>query len=417
MRKFKGHDLIKWLKDDMVEQYLADPHHSDEEKRSYAQAHSKTKLPAWSLDDRFELSLALLRALLTQIHARGLVHRDIKPQNIKVDKDANGFNVNIFDLNLSRLSSKPDGRACGTPSYLAPDYDINGVAELDEKSDVFSIALVLAMIWRDSVQREICDSANSIHPLYERESSNWSINFNIGAAIDGFSDKIKQDLTNLLQFMTKKNKPDRADLSAAIIMLEDIYLAHKLTKIPSVYHQGVRDAVNVARVARVKLQELSCRQVNPYSVKSLGEELKSQIKLLHQNCYATREFVAALGIASFNRYVTESMLIDNVDEIVTKFIGAHEEIEKQRQQLRDLFMIVGAEKTISTDKAARLRLVSGQIAHLGTCLEKVAHTPLTLDNVAAETSRLMKKAANIQRALDGFDELKPAREVLARLVK
>jgi eukaryotic-like serine/threonine-protein kinase len=76
-------------------------------------------MEASSLVDR------LARALV-EVHARGLVHRDVKPENILVLDAADapsGFDVKLVDFGLAKLRSNEDdsGFVQGTPSYMSPE--------------------------------------------------------------------------------------------------------------------------------------------------------------------------------------------------------------------------------------------------------------------------------------------------------
>ncbi|MBN2583105.1 MAG: protein kinase [Planctomycetes bacterium] len=77
---------------------------------------------------------------LAHAHRRGLIHRDIKPGNIMVTADNQ---VKMTDFGLARdifrdTSDAEDGRAVGTPLYMAPEQ-CEG-EEGDSRSDVYSMA-------------------------------------------------------------------------------------------------------------------------------------------------------------------------------------------------------------------------------------------------------------------------------------
>ena len=83
----------------------------------------------------------LLRAL-EAAHAQGVVHRDIKPQNMLVD--AQGF-LKVMDFGIARLADSGkgltmDGAVVGTPDYMAPEQLMG--REVDGRTDIYSLAAV-----------------------------------------------------------------------------------------------------------------------------------------------------------------------------------------------------------------------------------------------------------------------------------
>jgi len=86
------------------------------------------------------LGAALSRGLAAA-HARGLVHRDIKPGNVLLGRDG-GIKIADFGLAtfLSKLHESP-GKVFGTPGFLAPEA-LQG-QEIDERSDLYALGVVL----------------------------------------------------------------------------------------------------------------------------------------------------------------------------------------------------------------------------------------------------------------------------------
>ncbi|MGH7521302.1 MAG: protein kinase domain-containing protein [Gemmatimonadales bacterium] len=78
-------------------------------------------------------------------HAEGVIHRDIKPQNIVVEPS--GF-LKVMDFGIARLTNPPQGKglteagtSIGTPDYMSPEQ-LSG-AELDQRSDLYAAGVVL----------------------------------------------------------------------------------------------------------------------------------------------------------------------------------------------------------------------------------------------------------------------------------
>jgi TolB-like protein len=96
------------------------------------------------LEWREALGLVRQAALaLGAAHQAGLVHRDVKPNNIMVD-DAGGVKIMDFGLMRSKLGGEAitrNGDFFGTPEYASPEQC--ETAELDGRSDLYSLGAVL----------------------------------------------------------------------------------------------------------------------------------------------------------------------------------------------------------------------------------------------------------------------------------
>jgi hypothetical protein len=101
------------------------------------------------IEDGLEILLKVCDAV-AYAHHRGVVHRDLKPDNVMVA----GFGqVYLMDWGLARLTkTRPasgDGSQmeapgpCGTPDYMAPEQARGNPSEMDERSDVFGIGAIL----------------------------------------------------------------------------------------------------------------------------------------------------------------------------------------------------------------------------------------------------------------------------------
>jgi serine/threonine protein kinase len=79
---------------------------------------------------------------LAEAHRFGVVHRDLKPGNIMIDKDGN---ARIMDFGIARsLAVKRmtgEGAIVGTPEYMSPEQAEG--EDVDQRSDIYSLGIIL----------------------------------------------------------------------------------------------------------------------------------------------------------------------------------------------------------------------------------------------------------------------------------
>jgi serine/threonine protein kinase/Tfp pilus assembly protein PilF len=79
---------------------------------------------------------------LAEAHSLGVVHRDLKPQNIIIDK---GGNAKIMDFGIARSIREKGitgaGVMIGTPEYMSPEQ--TEAKDVDQRSDIYSLGIIL----------------------------------------------------------------------------------------------------------------------------------------------------------------------------------------------------------------------------------------------------------------------------------
>lgn len=94
-----------------------------------------------TINERLELFLRICDAV-SFAHARGVVHRDLKPQNVMLGEFGE---VLVMDWGVAKLmdcATTHDEAIVGTPGFMAPEQTAHA-ARVDPRADVFALGVIL----------------------------------------------------------------------------------------------------------------------------------------------------------------------------------------------------------------------------------------------------------------------------------
>lgn len=182
--------------------------------------------PARAIRILWEVSLALAHA-----HSAGIVHCDIKPGNIMIDRRGNA-KVTDFGLSqaLNRVDRSPlEGMVAGTPEYISPEQLLG--ERPDQRSDLYSLGVTLFEVlagespFRDPSQSRVFD----MHLEAPRAPFLRRLPPSAGPLIDVVGKLISrhprnryqsaQELLAELRPLLKKTPPKNPDIHAALLRM------------------------------------------------------------------------------------------------------------------------------------------------------------------------------------------------------
>ena len=153
---------------------------------------------------------------LAALREKGIVHRDIKPQNIRVRTDGNPI---IIDFGLARHLGLPDltktlqGAGLGTPAYFAPEQFDGHKRDIDHRTDLFAVGILLyeattgAHPFLDSTVRTVAQLRGAV---CERED------YSHRPAFLGLDRKLRVLIGQLLERQRAKRPADPAQVAALL---------------------------------------------------------------------------------------------------------------------------------------------------------------------------------------------------------
>ena len=102
-----------------------------------------------SIRDRLRL-VAQICGAVQHAHQKGIIHRDLKPSNVMVTEEAGAPVCKVIDFGIARATAVAEmpnltmtGLSLGTPAYMSPEQASGSRLDVDTRSDIYSLGVML----------------------------------------------------------------------------------------------------------------------------------------------------------------------------------------------------------------------------------------------------------------------------------
>lgn len=204
---------------------------------------------------------------LAEAHRLGVVHRDLKPQNIMIDREGN---AHIMDFGIARMMASPgmtnEGTIIGTPDYMSPEQ-VDG-KEADQRADIYSLGVIVYEMVTGRVPFK-GDTAMSVALKHKTEIPQNPRKLNV---------HIPESLDRLILKCMGKNKEQRFQSAASV--LSNLVKIEKEIKGEAAISVEETSEIRMSEdskfqnsIAVLPLKDMSPQKDQDYFCEGLAEEL------------------------------------------------------------------------------------------------------------------------------------------------
>ena len=339
--------------------------------------------------DRLHLSTKLdiieqVCAALSYAHLQGMIHRDVKPANVIVQRD--GL-VKLLDFGIARTGQQPGqkfeqgmtrtGTLVGTPAYMAPER-LRG-EQFDGRSDIFSAGIMLYQVLT-GVLPFSAEYPAILHQILQQDPPPLT-NY-----ISGYPPLLDQVIARALAkqpFDRYAHASDMAtDLNAVGAQLKTQRAAELLTEARAAVERQdyVQAKQLLAQIVRMDSQNAEAKQlmvgVDQYFNQQKVRERIDQLKKAASDALAARNWDQAIALCTEAQHLDAANTA--ITDLLTKATAGKQTADRIQQLMRE---VETARHSGNYDSA---RDYAGQAAELDPSDTRIVAICKVLDQEAAE---------------------------------
>ncbi len=306
---------------------------------------------------------------LKEAHRLGVVHRDLKPQNILLDREGG---VHILDFGIARLLGGAEfteaGMVVGTPDYMSPEQ-VDG-QPADERSDIYSLGII---IYEMVTGRPPFSGETAVSVALKQKTA-------IPVEPSALSQQVSPPFSRLILKCLEKNPASRyqsaEDLLVALAELEKEISGKPFTQASARAKALTAEGRELIRsVAVLPFKDMSPQQDQQYFCEGLAEELINALTQVKGLRVAAR--TSAFSFKGKDIDIREIGMILNVGAVLEGSIqksgkrvritaqlinvsdGYHLWSEKYDRSIKDIFAVQDEISLAIVDKL-RVELLGGE---------------------------------------------------------
>ncbi len=268
-------------------------------------------------------TVQILRAL-QHAHDKGIVHRDIKPQNIMLLSDGT---IKVTDFGIARLTrnevraTTDDEKAIGSVHYISPEQARGEIT--DEKADIYSVGVMLYEMLTGRLPFE-ADNAVSVAIMQMQSEPTLPHDIN---------EEIPEGLEQITMKAMQKDTAKRYQSAAEILSDIDEFKQNPSIKFEYTYFVDEKPTRYVDAITRVRGENSEAEASEEPEEETTGSKKLSTVAILGAVAAAI-VLVAVAFVLIFTNFIQgagkrENIKVDNyVGMLYPDEVGVHENIQR-----------------------------------------------------------------------------------------